>query len=48
MSAEYDHLDGVLFPDRVLEDSFDSIKPDLVKMEEEFVAANPDVEVQRA
>ena len=48
MSAEYDNLDGVLFPDRVLEDSFDSITPDLVKMEEEFVAANPDVEVQRA
>ena len=45
--AEYDHLDGVLFPDRVLADSFDSIKPELVRMEEEFVAANLDVDVQR-
>ena len=45
-SAEHDHLAGVLFPDRVLEESFDSIKPELIKMEEEFAAANPDVNVQ--
>eukprot|EP00891_Asterochloris_glomerata_P002278 jgi/Astpho2/2278/Aster-03249 len=43
---EHDHLAGVLFPDRVLEDSFDSIKPELINMEKEFAEANPDVEVQ--
>ena len=46
LSAEHDHLAGVLFPDRVLEDSFDSIKPELINMEKEFAEANPDVEVQ--
>ena len=46
LSAEHDHLAGVLFPDRVLPESFDSIKPELIKMEEEFAAANPDMNVQ--
>ena len=46
LSAEHDHLAGVLFPDRVLEESFDSIKPELLKMEEDFAAANPDMNVQ--
>ena len=46
LSAEHDHLAGVLFPDRVLPDSFDSIKPELIKMEEEFAAANPDMNVE--
>jgi peptide deformylase len=44
---EYDHLQGTLFCDRLVPDALAATKKELVKMEEEFIAANPGVEVQR-
>ncbi|KAL4517077.1 hypothetical protein Ndes2526B_g00671 [Nannochloris sp. 'desiccata'] len=44
---EYDHLQGTLFCDRMVPEALAETRKELVKMEEEFIAANPGVEVQR-
>jgi peptide deformylase len=44
---EYDHLQGTLFCDRLVPEALTLTRKELVKMEEEFIAANPGVEVQR-
>ncbi|KAG1677046.1 hypothetical protein FOA52_001216 [Chlamydomonas sp. UWO 241] len=44
---EYDHLQGILFHDRMGKDVVTGVRERLVAMEEEFVAANPGVKVQR-
>lgn len=43
---EYDHLQGILFHDRMKKVEVDKIREDLLAQEQAFVAANPGVEVQ--
>ncbi|KAG2496147.1 hypothetical protein HYH03_005749 [Edaphochlamys debaryana] len=38
---EYDHLQGVLFHDRMKSTVLETVRPSLVALEEEFLAANP-------
>lgn len=40
-------LQGVLYCDRMKPSELERVRPQLVAMEEAFVAANPDVPVQR-
>lgn len=44
---EYDHLQGVLFCDRMSADVLEELRKDLVNMEETFMKSNPGVEIQR-
>ncbi|GLC59551.1 hypothetical protein PLESTB_001499500 [Pleodorina starrii] len=44
---EYDHLQGVLFHDRMKPAVLETVRPALVAMEEEFLAANPGAKVVR-
>ena len=44
---EYDHLQGILFHDRMKSPALESIREPLVALEEEFVATNPGVPVKR-
>ncbi|DBA87641.1 hypothetical protein WJX77_012101 [Trebouxia sp. C0004] len=43
---EYDHLQGTLFHDRMNQEEFQKVKPELVFMEKLFEKHNPDVQVQ--
>lgn len=44
---EYDHLQGILFHDRMKPAILETVRAPLVEMEETFVAAQPGVKVQR-
>lgn len=44
---EYDHLQGVLFCDRMNADVLDGLREDLIAMEEAYVKAHPGVEIRR-
>eukprot|EP00775_Hariotina_reticulata_P004972 gene4972-5213_t len=44
---EYDHLQGVLFHDRMKPTEVEKVRQQLVALEEAFTAANPKVQVQR-
>lgn len=44
---EYDHLQGTLFCDRMSADVLDSVRSELVALEEKFMSKHPDVEIQR-
>lgn len=44
---EYDHLQGVLYHDRMKLRELEKIRARLVELEESFLAANPGVKVQR-
>lgn len=41
-------LQGVLFHDRMKSSELEKVRQELVSLEEAFIAANPDVPVQRA
>lgn len=43
---EYDHLQGVLFHDRMTPAAREKIKPDLIKLEMTFARTNPGVAIQ--
>ena len=44
---EYDHLQGALFCDKMQPAALKEVMPELVKMEETYIAANPSAEVRR-
>lgn len=44
---EFDHLQGVLYHDRMKPTELEKVRPRLVELEEAFLAANPGVKVQR-
>lgn len=46
---EYDHLQGVLFHDRMRPADVERLRPDLLALEEDFLAAHPEAapQVQR-
>ncbi|GAX80756.1 hypothetical protein CEUSTIGMA_g8191.t1 [Chlamydomonas eustigma] len=44
---EYDHLQGILFHDRMKANVLDSVRTSLQALEEEFLVANPGVKIQR-
>ncbi|KAI7842309.1 hypothetical protein COHA_003949 [Chlorella ohadii] len=44
---EYDHLDGKLFHDRMAPPVLDSIRQQLVELEEEYLREHPDAQIQR-
>eukprot|EP00210_Caulerpa_lentillifera_P000915 g885.t1 len=44
---EYDHLQGVLFFERMSPEVLATVKADLIRYEEEYLTKNPDVKIQR-
>ncbi|KAG2444918.1 hypothetical protein HXX76_001654 [Chlamydomonas incerta] len=44
---EFDHLQGVLFHDRMKPSVLELVRPELVALEEAYLAANPGAKVQR-
>ncbi|KAI3438535.1 hypothetical protein D9Q98_000963 [Chlorella vulgaris] len=44
---EYDHLDGTLFHDRMAAPVLDTVRQQLVAMEDAYLAANPGAQVRR-
>lgn len=44
---EFDHLQGTLFCDRMEKDVLDSLRDELVAMEEKYIRDNPSVSIQR-
>lgn len=44
---EYDHLQGTLFCDRMSSDVLDSVRNDLVQLEEDYIQKNPQTTIQR-
>jgi peptide deformylase len=44
---EYDHLQGILYHDRMKAPALDVIREPLLALEEEFISANPGVAVKR-
>ncbi|WIA31075.1 hypothetical protein OEZ86_001103 [Tetradesmus obliquus] len=44
---EYDHLQGVLYHDRMKAAELEKVRPELLALEEAFIAAHPDVAIQR-
>ncbi|KAF6255221.1 peptide deformylase [Scenedesmus sp. NREL 46B-D3] len=44
---EYDHLQGVLYHDRMKSAELEKVRPELVALEEAFIAAHPGVPIQR-
>lgn len=44
---EYDHLQGVLFPDRVPVEALAAVLPELRILEESFAKLHPDAVLQR-
>ena len=44
---EYDHLQGTLFPDRVVPAARAEVLPDLRALENAFARSHPDVDIQR-
>ncbi|KAG2448522.1 hypothetical protein HYH02_006413 [Chlamydomonas schloesseri] len=44
---EYDHLQGVLFHDRMKPSVLETVRPELVALEEVYLAAHPGAKVQR-
>ncbi|KXZ55254.1 hypothetical protein GPECTOR_3g393 [Gonium pectorale] len=44
---EYDHLQGILFHDRMKPAVVETVRPSLVALEEEFLAAHPEAKIVR-
>lgn len=44
---EYDHLQQILFFERMSPEVFATVRPQLIRYEEEYIAKNPNVEIQR-
>lgn len=44
---EYDHLQGVLYHDRMAPSVLETVRPRLVELENSFLQSNPGVKVQR-